>query len=202
MSLKRTMIVLVAAGALAFGAAACGGDDDDDAAGDSVEATMPEEAGVVSLAGEETVLVLDPSTAEVLSENDVAVEPIEPAAPSGDGIGFPITGGQVDAESLAGTIDHSGGLRFSAGDTEVELTDFVVDTNAGTLTATAGDAELRTLSLDLDRLNRSMDGDVIVASGIAASLTGDAANALNDAFGVDLFERGLPIGDVTVRAAA
>jgi hypothetical protein len=204
MSLKRMMIVLVAAGALAFGVAACGGDDDGAEAGDAADATMTEEAEaqVVSLTGQETVLVLDPDTAEVLTQNDVTVEPIDPAAPSGDGIGFPITGGEVDVDSLAGTIDHSGGLRFSAGGTEVELTDFVVDTVEGTLTATAGDAELPTLSLDLSGLERSMDGDVIVASGIDASLTGDAANALNDAFGVDLFERGLPIGEVTVNAAA
>jgi hypothetical protein len=199
MGLNRIMIVLAAAAALVFGVAACGGNDDNDGADD---ATMAEEAETLSLVGEETVLVLDPSTAEVLAENDVTVEPIDPAAPSGDGIGFPITGGEVDAESLAGTIEHSGGLRFSAGGTEVELTDFVVDTNAGTLTATAGDAELRTLSLDLAGLDRSMDDEVIVARGIEASLTADAANALNDAFGVDLFERGLPMGDVTVRAAA
>jgi hypothetical protein len=202
MSLNRIMIVLVAAAALTFGAAACGGNDDDDAAAGPAEATMAEETEPVSLTGEETILVLDPSTAEVLGENDVTVEPIDPAAPSGDGIGFPITGGQVDVDSLAGTIDHSGGLRFSAAGTDVELTDFVVDTNRGTLTATAGDAELPTLSLDLDGLDRSMDGDVIVARGISASLTSDAANALNDAFGVDLFERGLQIGDVTVRATA
>lgn len=40
---------------------------------------------------------------------------VDPAAPDGDGGGCPITGGMVDAESLTGTIDHSGRLRFSAG---------------------------------------------------------------------------------------
>ncbi|HSI81879.1 MAG TPA: hypothetical protein VK919_14645 [Solirubrobacterales bacterium] len=204
MRLKRMMIVLVAAGALALGVAACGGDDDSAEAGEGAETTMTEEAEAqaVSLTGEETMLVLDPDTAAVLTENDVTVEPIDPAAPSGDGIAFPITGGEVDVDSLAGVIDHSGGLRFSAGGTEVELTDFVVDTADETLTATAGEAELPTLSLDLRELERSMDGDVIVASGIDASLTGEAADALNDAFGVELFEQGLPIGEVTVRAAA
>jgi hypothetical protein len=201
MNVARLMVLLVAAGALALGVAACGGNDDDDAATE-VPATETANEEAASLTGEETTLVLDPSTAEVLEQNDVAVEPIEPAMASGQGIAFPITGGEVELESLAGTIDHSGGLRFSAGDAEVELTDFVVDTVAGTLTATAGDAELRVLRLDLDGLERSMDGDVIVASGIETSLTGDAAGALNDAFGVDLFEAGLPIGEVTVRATA
>ena len=96
------------------------------------------------------MLALDPGTAEVLTENKVEVAPVGPASAGDDGIAFPITGGEVDSETLAGTIDHSGGLEFSAGKTSVALTDFVVDTAAGTLTATTPDgAELVTLDLDL-----------------------------------------------------
>jgi hypothetical protein len=47
-----------------------------------------------------------------------------------------------------------------------------------------------------------MRGGAIVASGISATLTGEAAKALNEAFGVSLFEEGLAIGDVPVRAVA
>jgi hypothetical protein len=199
-NLKR-LLILIPVLALALLVAACGGDDDDDETATN-GTTMEETAETLSLTGEETILVLDEGTAEVLTDNGVEVSPVRPADASGDGIGFPITGGEVDSESLAGTIDHSGGLSFSADGTEVELTDFVVDTEAGTLTSTVGGDSLETLSLDLDGLERSDENGVIVAEGIEASLTADAADALNDAFGVELFERGLAIGEVTVRATA
>jgi hypothetical protein len=108
----------------------------------------------------------------------------------------------VASDTLAGTIEHSGGLRFSAGGTNVDVTDFVVDTTAGTLTATVGEGQVPLLALDLSGLERSMEGDVIVASGIDATLAGEAATALNEAFGVEAFTEGLAIGTVTVRATA
>lgn len=187
--------------ALALFVAACG--DDEDEGGGTTAATTMDEAMTLALTGEETVLVLDKGTADVLAENDVTVEPTAPAAASGDGIGFPITGGEVDSESLAGTIDHSGGLRFATGGTEVEVSNFVVDTAAETLTASTADgAELVLLDLDLSGLERSDEGGTIVLDGIAATLSADGAGALNDAFGVELFEEGLAIGEVTVRATA
>ena len=199
------LLALVAALALALVAVACGDDDEDEGGGSAGTTTQEEtmaESQPLELNGEMTTLVLDPGTAKVLTDNKVKVAPVDPAAPDGDGIGFPITGGTVDSESLAGTIDHSGGLRFSAGGTNLEVTDFVVDTEAGTLTATAGGAEIPLLALDLSGLERSMDGQAIVASGITAALTADAAKALNDTFKVELFEEGLAIGDVTVTATA
>jgi hypothetical protein len=202
------LLALVAALALALVAVACGDDDDDDGGGGgsggsggaSQETEMASQE--LQLNGETTVLVLDAGTAKVLTDNKVKVAPVDPAAPDGDGIGFPITGGMVDSESLAGMIEHSGGLRFSAGGTNLEVTDFVVDTEAGTLTATAGGADVPLLALDLSGLQRTEEGGAIVASGIKATLTPEAAKALNDTFKVKLFEEGLPIGDVTVRATA
>jgi hypothetical protein len=199
------LLALVAALALALVAVACGDDDDDDGGGGGNGATS-EETEMASqqlrLNGETTVLVLDAGTAKVLTDNKVKVEPVDPAAPDGDGIGFPITGGMVDSESLAGTIEHSGGLRFVVGGASVEVTDFVVDTEAGTLTATASGAELPLLALDLSGLQRTDEGGAIVASGIKATLTPEAATALNQTFQVKLFKEGLAIGDVTVRATA
>ncbi len=200
------LLALLAALMLALVAVACGDDDEDDGGGEAAaQATgQPSEAASqqLDLNGETTVLVLDAGTAKVLTDNKVKVAPVDPAAPDGDGIGFPITGGTVDSESLAGTIEHSGGLRFSAGGTDLDVTDFVVDTEAGTLTATAGGADVPLLALDLSGLQRTEEGGAIVASGIKATLTPEAATALNDTFKVKLFEQGLAIGDVTVRATA
>ncbi len=182
--------------ALAFGLAACG--DDDDAAADPATTA----AATLALTGEGTTLALDADTAQVLTDNSISVAPIDPATSGDDGITFPITGGSVEAESLAGTIDHSGGLRFSAGGTDLDLTDFVIDTSAGTLTATAGGAQVPILDVDLTGLERSDDMGTIVLEGITVTLSAEGAAALNDTFGVTLFTEGLAIGDVTVRATA
>lgn len=192
----RLTVLIGAMAAAALTVAACGGDDDG--------TTSTEAAQTLSLNGEKTVLALDPGTAKVLTDNKIEVAPVDPASAGNDGIAFPITGGEVDSETLEGTIDHSGGLEFSDGKSSVELTDFVVDTGAGTLTATTPDgAKLVTLDLDLEGLDRTDKEDgTIVASGITATLSKDAAAALNDAFSVELFEGGLAIGDVTVTATA
>jgi hypothetical protein len=184
-------------GALAFGLAACGDDDDD-----ATNTATTTAAATLALTGEGTTLALDADTAQVLADNSIAVAPIEPATAGDDGITFPITGGSVEAESLAGTIEHSGGLRFSAGGTDLDLTDFVIDTSAGTLTATAGGAQVPILDVDLTGLERSDDMGTIVLEGITVTLSAEGAAALNDTFGVTLFTEGLAIGDVTVRATA
>jgi hypothetical protein len=192
--MKKVTLAIAAIVVLALGISACG--DDDSNGGETTAAA----ADPLALTGQQTEVVLDKGTAAVLEQNQVKVEPIDPAAPEGDAIAFPITGGDINPDNLAGTIDHSGGLRFSAGGTQVELTDFVVDTVNGTLTSSAAGAELPTLKLDLSGVQQSNKGGTIVLSNITSTLTPQAAQALNDAFGVSLFEGGLAFGDVTVRA--
>ena len=181
--------------ALAIGVAACGDDDDD------VADTTTAGAELV-LTGESTTLTLDEATAARLAANDVEVAPVDPATAGDDGISFPITGGTIEAESLAGTIEHSGGLVFSSGGTELEATDFVIDTTNGTLTATAGDVQIPLLNVDLTALARSEEEGTIVLRGIATTLSAEATIALNDTFGVAVFKEKLPIGTVTVRVTA
>lgn len=193
----RVPLTLALVAALALGAAACG---DDDGGGDAGATT--EAPATLTLNGESTALTLDTATAGVLQDNDIAVAPVAPAAVEGGAIAFPITGGTVEAESLAGSIDHSGGLSFTAGGTTVEATDFVIDTVAGTLTATIGGDQVPLLDVDLSALQRSEEGGAIVLEGITTTLTAEAAGALNDAFATVIFEEGLAIGDVVVRATA
>ncbi len=196
---SKPIALLALLAAFALVVAACGDDD----SSTTSETTAAGASETLTLNGQETVLALDSGTAKVLKDNKIKVAPIDPASASDAGIAFPITGGEIDSESLAGTIDHSGGLKFSAGGTSVELTDFVVDTAAETLTATAPDGSaLVTLDLDLGGLERSDEGGAIVLSGITAALSSDGADALNSSFKVKLFEGGLAIGDVTVTATA
>jgi hypothetical protein len=186
------LLALVASLAIALAAVACG--DDDEGGGSSKELTLN---------GENTVLTLDEGVVSALQAKKVKVVPIEPAGPGGPaGVRFPITGGKVNSETLAGSIEHSGGLRFSIGRETLEVTDFVADTEAGVLSATAGAAEIPLLTLDFADLKKSTKGGSIVASGIGVALTPAAASAMNGILGVNFFEKGLALGELTVTATA
>jgi hypothetical protein len=195
MNRQRTLrlLALMASLALVLGGLACG-DDDDEGGGSSKELTLN---------GENTVLTLDAGVVSVLQAKKVKVVPIEPAGPGGPaGVQFPITGGKVNSETLAGSIEHSGGLRFSIGRKTLEVTDFVADTEAGVLSATAGAAEIPLLTLDFAGLKKSTKGGAIVASGIGVALTPAAASAMNGILGVNFFKKGLALGELTVTATA
>ena len=77
-------------------------------------------AGTVQLDGVRTTLTTDPATTAVLLSNGILPLPVGPATvspqfgPHGLSLAyaFPITSGRVDATTLAGYINHSGGLRF------------------------------------------------------------------------------------------
>lgn len=188
------LLALMLALSLALAAVACG-DDEGGGGGDSGGQEL-------TLNGEKTVLTLNAGVVAVLEQNKVKVAPVEPAGPDDAGVQFPITGGSVNSETLAGTIEHSGGLIFTVGRDTLEVTDFVADTESGQLIATAGAAELPILALDLTRVKKSTEGGAIVASGITASLTGYGAAAMNAILGVKIFKEGLALGELTVTATA
>lgn len=189
---RKLCLAALATASLALAPVACG-DDEGGGGGGSEE---------LKLNGEKTVLALNEDVAAVLEQKKVTVAPLEPAGPDDAGVQFPITGGAVDSETLAGSIKHSGGLLFTAGRETLEVTDFVADTEAGTLTATAGAAELPILDLDLTGVKKSTQGGAIVASGITATLSGYGAEAMNAILGVNFFKEGLPLGELTVTATA
>jgi hypothetical protein len=150
--------------------------------------------------GGATALALDPGTAQALTGLGIAVGPAAPATARPDGsLAFPITRDRVDADTLAGTIRHSGGLTFSRGATAVS--DFVIDTAPDPkLTAEAAGDRLDLLALDLGGLTREIRGRAVTLGGIGATLAPPAAAALNAAFGTTAFQAGLPIGTATVAA--
>ena len=203
MDRRRTLHLLawIAALSLAIAPIACGDDEGEDSAGSSD--TAAEEGTQLGLNGKHSVLTFDKGAVAVLQEKKVKVAPVGPAAPKGGGIQFPITGGVVNSETLAGSIAHSGGLKLSVGGQTLEVTNFVANTEAGILTATAGAAEIPLLALDFTGLKKkSTKGGAIVASGITTTLTDYAASAMNGILGVTFFEEGLALGEITVTATA
>ena len=149
-----------------------------------------------------TSLAVDPSAAAALASQGIAPGLIAPAAANPDGsLAFPITRGRVDAETFAGLIRHSGGLSLTKGSTRVELTRFDIGIDGSPqLTALVGGSRVPILNLDLSGLTQDVDGLGVTLGNVRATLTAEAAAALNQAFGTTAFSEGLLLGVATVRA--
>ena len=213
-TLTRFGAMILMIGALALGVAACGDDDSDSGSGD----TEPV-AEIADLSGVSTDVTLDAGFVDALTQLKVTPGPVGDAEISNDGVAsFPITGGNVtyyDPASsvrpyVQGIIDHEGsGLSLTAGGTEVELTDFVIDPGTSELTGTVSvdgkEAATDALLFDLDGstlnpLETNQDGSATL-QGTTVELSADAAGLLNDTFGIDALEGGLVIGisSITVK---
>ncbi len=165
-------------------------------------ATIRAQSEEVAFAGGRTDLALDPAAGAALTSLGVTPGLVGDATANPDGsFGFPITGGKVVAETLAGDIPHSGGISLTKGSTRVELTNFDIDTAARTLSAnvTGVTGKVAILSLDLGAIRRTDEGANVTVGNIPVKLTKAAADALNAAFGVTAFAEGLQLGVATVR---
>lgn len=158
--------------------------------------------GEAVLRGGDTTLALDAGAASALQSLSITPGVVGDATAGGDGLAFPITRGKVNAETLAGSVEHSGGISLTRGGTVVQLTDFTIgiDESPALSAVVNGGDRVEILTLDVANIERSVRGRTIVVSGVVASLTADAAGALNAAFGTTAFEEGLTLGSATLRA--
>ena len=224
MNSTRKFTAFAAAATLALGTAACG-EDEETATGASPSSQEQTDkpkpvAQVDSLTGRQTAVTLDAGFVKALTSLKVAPAPVGDAKISSKGVAsFPITGGNVKyfkpgtvSPYVQGRIDHDGsGLSLTAGDTKVELTDFVVDPGKSVLTGTvsvngeeaAADAPLFFLDgRTLEPLKTGSNGTAIL-EGTTVKLKAEAAQLLNDTFKIDALEEGLEIGvaKITINAS-
>lgn len=163
-------------------------------------AAAPAASADVGLTGGSTTLRLDSGTAKALDGLGVSVAPVSGARAAGGGIQFPISGGAIDPRTAAGRINHRGGLRLRAGRTSVVLSapQVTATSRALRLSARVGQSRIHIATLSGARVSRDgFNTDVAIRR---ARLTQKAARALNGAFGVTAFKRGLTLGRVTVRS--
>jgi hypothetical protein len=122
--------------------------------------------------------------------------------PGGLGVkaSFPVTGGSVDPATLAGDVQHQGGLKFVNFRTfqTVSVADFTIVIDASPhLVATEVNgkpAALRVFDLDLSKAKVASGPSGIQVTGIVPILTSDAAAALNASLGTTVFAGGLVFG--------
>ena len=144
-----------------------------------------------------TTLQLNPGTAAALTSLGVTPGVIAPASATSAGLSFPITDSPLRALHT-GTITHLRGISLTAG--PPGRPDRLLDQpgSAPNLSAEVGGARVSILSLDLSRARTHVSHGVLTLGPVTASLTQMAADALNSAFGVTAFTKGLVLGAATV----
>jgi hypothetical protein len=160
----------------------------------------PAASAAVDLTGGSTTLKLSRGAAQALDGLGVSVGTTGRARAAGGGVRFPVSGGAIDPRTAAGTIAHAGGLRLSAGGTRVVLRSprVAVGRRQINLSTRVGSARLHVAKL-VGRARVTRSGFNTNVSGLRAELTQKAARALNRAFGVTAFAKGLNLGRVSVR---
>jgi hypothetical protein len=217
---KKLLVAGVALSAV-LGLGACSsGDDSADAAtssGSSTEFGRPDPvASIPALSGGSTAVALDADFVAALESLGVAPGTLGDATLADGSVSFPITGGTVtvfDKETgyrpyVQGTLLHEGsGLSLTAGGTTVELTNFTIDPGTparlfGDVAVNGAQAAASAPLFDLngstlEPLSTDSDGNAVL-DGTQVLLSPEAADLLNQTFGVTALEGGLLIGISTI----
>jgi hypothetical protein len=155
----------------------------------------------LKVTGGQTALNVSKGAVEALNGLGVTASPVGPADARGARFEFPIAGGKLNAQTLAGKIRHRGGIRLSAGSKHLDLRRFTIKIDSKpNLTAKVGDARVSILRLDLSEAKVRKGERRVAVKNVVARLTATAATALNDTFNVNAFSRGLVLGRATVHA--
>jgi hypothetical protein len=142
----------------------------------------------------QSTLTFDQNIFSGLDPLGIGILPIAPAEASSGGESFPITGGTVSRNGQRARINHAGGIVFAGDNAEVRVV-------RPRVRLCCPDSELNA-SVDGQRMSfLSLEGGSVTARGrrltfrrINASLTLEAADALNQAFATDFFQEGTRLG--------
>ena len=174
-------------------------------------------AADVRLDGVRTTLITDPATTSLLFSVGVIPLPIAPTPimPTADAAKyiFPVTGGLVDAKTLAGKIRHSGGLLLAQRTAEdgwkaLSLARFTIRVDAAPdLTALVNGearvsiADLDLSSADIDRYRKNGRSFIRIAD-VGVTLNKTATDAIEATFfaGADALPDMVKLGTATVLA--
>lgn len=233
LSMKRKTAAAALSVGLALSLAACGSDDETTTSGSGNAAETSESvsqepvAEIAELTGMQTQVTLDAGFVEGIT--GLGLAPGVTGGAKFDGtagtVSFPITGGNVtyfDPSSgvdpyVQGSIEHfQSGLTLTKGDTQVELSNFVVDPGESMLLGKVlvngkpfpeSGEEVPLFFLDGSTLNplqvNEADGTAVL-EGTTVSLTKTAADALNMVFGTDALAEFFTVGiaEITVKLPA
>lgn len=116
-----------------------------------------------------------------LKKRGVKVTKIAPAKLKGKKATFPVTGGEVDPTTFAGTITHGGGLKFKAGKKTAPVKALVIDTTKKALFAKVAGKQVKFANLAGVTPTRAGFGVALAVNKL--KLTNAAAKRLNKKLG-------------------
>jgi hypothetical protein len=162
-------------------------------------ATGASPAEAVPIKRGQSTLTFDQNIFSGLDPLGIGILPIAPAEASSGGESFPITGGTVSRNGQRARINHAGGIMFAGDNAEVRVV-------RPRVRLCCPDSELNA-SVDGQRMSfLSLEGGTVTSRGrrltfrgINASLTLEAADALNQAFATDFFQEGTRLGKLRIR---
>jgi hypothetical protein len=151
--------------------------------------------------GKSTDVVVNHAVSAALKHAGITLTAVAPATAKTTLL-FPVSGGQIVVATLAGTVDHTGGLTFRHSGKSVTLTNLVINTKTKHLTATVGGHSMPIFDLNLASPNgTSGPNHILVASNIKLTVRSRAATALNNGLGVSTFKAGMNFGIATLTVA-
>jgi hypothetical protein len=152
---------------------------------------------LVAVAGRNSTVILNPEMDKLLKENEITVSAVAPATYNKTLV-WPVSGGQIHAATVSGTIEHTGGVKLSHAGKSITLTSFITNTSTKQVTALVGGQRIPVFDINTSTETRhSETGGAIVIGGLAFTLTEEAANAVNSALGVSAFKKGQIFGAAT-----
>jgi len=202
----RRAVFLPLLALVALGIAACGsskkattGTTATGAAATGTAATTT--AGSTALVGKQTSVALNPAISILFRENQIVATAVAPATYHHTLL-WPVSGGHVAIATVAGTIEHTGGIRLSHAGKNVEVTRFLVDTSTDQVTALVGGQRLPIFAINTSEAkHQTGTGGTILESGLKFTLTEQGASALNGGLGVSAFKAGQIFGTATLTLA-
>ena len=202
----RRAVFLPLLALVALGIAACGsskkattGTTATGAAATGTAATTT--AGSTALVGKQTSVALNPAISILFRENQIVATAVAPATYHHTLL-WPVSGGHVAIATVAGTIEHTGGIRLCHAGKSVEVTRFLVDTSTDQVTALVGGQRMPIFAINTSEAkHQTGTGGTILESGLKFTLTEQGASALNGGLGVSAFKAGQIFGTATLTLA-
>ncbi len=133
------------------------------------------------LASGTTSITLNKGFFKKLKKNGVKVLKVSPATLKNRKVGLPVIGGSLDPTTGAGTVEHSGGIKFKRGKKTAAVNTLVLESATSSLKAKVGGKTMKLASVKGYTATRNGFGTNVSIS--ALKLTGKAAKQLNKKLG-------------------
>ncbi len=133
------------------------------------------------LASGTTTINLNKGFFKKLKKNGVKVLKVSPATVKNRKATLPVSGGSLDPTTGAGTVEHSGGIKFKRGKKTATVNTLVLETSTSSLKAKVAGKNMKLASVKGVTLTRNGFGANVSVSSL--KLTGKAAKQLNKKLG-------------------